>query len=90
MKKYRQRMALMLCIALLLPIFSGCSFFGNDAQEEVFDPPYLENYYVNKHEPVCVTGGMEVYRYENKDDILWMGGHAYHGGFVFWPHQTGG
>lgn len=79
----------MLCIALLLPIFSGCSFFGNDAQEEVFDPPYLENYYVNKHEPVCVTGGMEVYRYENKDDILWMGGHAYHGGFVFWPHQTG-
>ena len=52
-------------------------------EEEVFNPPYLENYYVNKHDPVCVSGRMEVFKYDKNSEPLWMGGHAYHGGFTF-------
>ncbi len=48
--------------------------------EEEFNPPYLENYYVNKHEPICVEGRMDVYKYDEEAPDLYMGGHIYHGG----------
>ncbi len=51
---------------------------GNSAEDA--DPPYLENYYVNKHTPVCVKGRMDVYKYDKNSADLWMGGYAYHGG----------
>ncbi len=51
-----------------------------DEPVEEFNPPYLENYYVNKHEPVCVEGRMEVYKYDEEAPDLYMGGHIYHGG----------
>jgi len=91
MKKMMKLTAMILCLSLLLTTLSGCvSFGGNeDEPEDEFDPPYLENYYVNKHEPVSVVGGIEVYKYEKAADVLWMGGYEYHGGFVFRADQTG-
>ena len=91
MKKFIKLTALLLCLAMLTSTFTGCGLFGgdDDEPEDEFNPPYLENYYVNKHDPVCVTGGIEVYKYEKDTDTLWMGGHAYHGGFVFRANQTG-
>ncbi len=90
MKRFMKLTALLLCMAMLTSTLAGCGLFGgDDTPEDVFDPPYLENYYVNKHNPVCVTGGIEVYKYEKAADTLWMGGHAYHGGFVFRAQQTG-
>ena len=90
MKRFMKLTALLLCVTMLTSTLAGCGLFGgDDTPEEVFDPPYLENYYVNKHDPVCVTGGIEVYKYEKAADTLWMGGHAYHGGFVFRAQQTG-
>ena len=90
MKKLFKLTALLLCVAMLTSTLAGCGLFGgDDTPEDVFDPPYLENYYVNKHNPVCVTGGIEVYKYEKAADTLWMGGNAYHGGFVFRALQTG-
>ncbi len=56
--------------------------------EEVFNPPYLENYYVNKHNPVCVEGRIEVYKYEEDSPDLWMGGHVYHGGLNLWSNVS--
>lgn len=88
MKKHMRGIALLLCVAMLIPGLTGC-FGGKDDEPEAFNPPYLENYYVNKHDPVCVTGGIEVYKYESDADELWMGGYAYHGGFVFRAQQTG-
>ena len=92
MKKFIKLTALLLCIAIVTSTFAGCGFLfggGDDEPEDEFNPPYLENYYVNKHDPVCVTGGIEVYKYESDKDVLWMGGHAYHGGFVFRAQQSG-
>ena len=91
MKKFIKLTAFLLCLAMLTSTFTGCGLFGggDDEPEDEFNPPYLENYYVNKHEPVCVTGGIEVYKYESDKDALWMGGHAYHSGFVFRANQTG-
>ena len=92
MKKLFRSTALLLCLAILTSAFAGCGFMfggGEDDPEDEFAPPYLENYYVNKHDPVCVAGGMDVYKYDRDAKDLWMGGYAYHGGFVFWPHQTG-
>ncbi|MBQ3228921.1 MAG: hypothetical protein IJB43_10080, partial [Clostridia bacterium] len=92
MKKILRLTALLLCVSLLIPTLSGCGFlfggFGDDPEEE-FNPPYLENYYVNKHEPVCVAGKMEVYKYNKNSDDLWMGGYAYHGGLTMsWDTYT--
>lgn len=82
-------------MALFIATFSGCAGFddGDDylpddtsdpeTPEPEFNPPYLENYYVNKHDPICTSGHMEVFKYDEKADALWMGGHAYHGGFTF-------
>ena len=90
MKRFMKLTALLLCVAMLTSTLAGCGLFGgDDTPEDVFDPPYLENYYVNKHDPVCVVGGMDVYKYEKAADTLWMGGNAYHGGFVFRAQQTG-
>ena len=91
MKKFMKLTALLLCLAMLTSTFAGCGLFGggDDELEDEFNPPYIDNYYVNKHDPVCVTGGIEVYKYEKDTDTLWMGGHAYHGGFVFRALQTG-
>ena len=65
MKKLFKCTALLLSLAMLTSTLAGC--FGGDKKnpEDEFDPPYLENYYVNKHDPVCVTGGMEVHKYES-------------------------
>jgi len=85
-------LAIVLSLALVIPTFSGCgSLFGGDEPEPDGETnlPYLENYYVNKHDPVVVSGGIEVYEYDKDAKALWMGGHAYHGGFVFRANQTG-
>ena len=60
MKKIMKIVSLLLCLAMLTSTFSGCGFLfgGGDEPEDEFNPPYLENYYVNKHEPVVVSGGI--------------------------------
>ena len=83
MKKLFKLTALLLCVAMLMSTLAGCGMFYDDTPEEVFDPPYLENYYVNKHDPVVVSGGIEVYKYDKDAEALWMGGYPYHGGFEF-------
>ena len=48
MKSFMKLTALLLCMAMLTSTLAGCGpFGGNDTAEDVFDPPYLENYYVN-------------------------------------------
>ena len=64
MKTLMKFTALLLSVAMLASILAGCGMFYDDTPEEVFDPPYLENYYVNKHKPVCVVGGMDIYEYD--------------------------
>ena len=83
MKQFMKVVAMVLCISLLLPILSGCGMFGGYEEPEPFDPPYLENYYLNKHEPVMKAGGIDIYKYEDhKSYGLLMGGHLYYGGVV--------
>ncbi len=90
MKNFLKLMSIFVCLTLIMLLFVGCGLFGDEQeQEQEFNPPYIENYYVNKHNPICVSGGMDVYKYDENAKDLWMGGYAYHGGFVFWPHQTG-
>ena len=84
MKRWARLTALLFGIVAFMATLAGCGFlFGGEDSEEVFDPPYLENYYVNKHNPVCVEGGIDVYKYDSDAKDLWMGGYAYHGGFIF-------
>lgn len=83
MKKLFKLTALLLCVAMLTSTLAGCGMFYDDTPEDVFDPPYLENYYVNKHDPVCVAGNIEVYKYDKNSKDLYMGGYPYHGGFEF-------
>ncbi len=72
---------MVLVFTVLLSILAGCGLFGGGEESEVFDPPYLENYYLNKHEPIMKAGGIDVYKYENaKSYSLSMGGNRYHGG----------
>ena len=84
MKKLFKLTALLLCIAMLTSTFAGCGFLfggGDDEPEDEFNPPYLENYYVNKHTPVAKKGSMEIFKYENEQSYSFtMGGHDYHGG----------
>ena len=84
MKRFMKLTALLLCVAMLTSTLAGCGLFGgDDTPEDVFDPPYLENYYLNKHEPVMKAGGIDVYKYENaKSYSLSMGGNRYNGGVV--------
>ena len=74
MKKLFKLTALLLCVAMLTSTLVGCGMFYDDTPEDVFDPPYLENYYVNKHDPVCVAGNIEVYKYDKDSKDLYMGG----------------
>ena len=85
MKKFIKLTALLLCMAMLTSTFAGCGLFGggDDEPEDEFNPPYIDNYYVNKHVPVCVVGGMDIYKYDKDAEALWMGGYPYHGGFSF-------
>ena len=83
MKNFIKLTALLLCMAMLTSTLAGCGMFYDDTPEDVFDPPYLENYYVNKHDPVVVSGNIEVYKYDKDAEALWMGGYPYHGGFEF-------
>ena len=83
--------ALLLCMAMLMSTFAGCGFLfdggDNDESVDVFNPPYLENYYVNKHTPVAKQGGMEIYKYKNKNsETFTLGGNDYHGGIEFWSN----
>ena len=92
MKKFIKLTALLLCMAMLTSTLAGCGFLfggGDDEPEDEFNPPYLENYYVNKHDPVCVSGGIDVYKYDENSKALWMGGYPYHGGFVFRGDSSG-
>lgn len=90
-KMFFRILALMLAIAMVIPAFTGCDLLSGGEEEPENEPdiPYFENYYVNKHDPVCITGGIEVYKYDESSEALWMGGHTYNGGFVFRAHQTG-
>ena len=48
MKKFIKLTALLLCIAMLTTTFAGCGLFKKDDEpEDEFNPPYLDNYYVN-------------------------------------------
>jgi len=85
MKKFIKLTALLLCIAMLTSTLAGCGFFGggDDEPEVEFNPPYLENYYLNKHEPIMKAGGIDIYKYENaKSYSLSIGGNRYNGGVV--------
>ena len=85
MKKLFKLTALLLCLAMLTSTFAGCGFLfgGDDEPEDEFDPPYLENYYVNKHTPVAKKGVVEVHKYESEQSYSFtVGGHDYHGGVV--------
>lgn len=87
MKRFIKFTALLLCVALLAPTLLGCGLlFGGDDEEppEEFNPPYLENYYVNKHTPVAKSGKIEgIYKYEDENaKSFTIGGHEYHGGIV--------
>ena len=85
MKKLFKLTALLLCIAMLTSTLAGCGLFGgdDDEPEDEFNPPYLENYYVNKHTPVAKKGSMEIFKYENEQSYSFtVGGHDYHGGVV--------
>ncbi len=65
------------------PVDESSGENGNESSEETDEEtavPYLENYYVNKHDPVSVEGRIEVYKYDGNSPDLWMGGYAYHGG----------
>ncbi|MBQ4054524.1 MAG: hypothetical protein IJD17_02340 [Clostridia bacterium] len=83
-------MAVFLLIAVIFPMLAGCSIFhGADPTDgstsvEPFSAPYIDNYYVNKHTPVCLAGEMEIYKYDSADSkIILLGGHYYRGGFSF-------
>lgn len=85
MKKLFKLTALLLCLAMLTSTFAGCGFLfgGDDEPEDEFNPPYLENYYVNKHTPVAKKGVVEVHKYESEQSYSFtVGGHDYHGGVV--------
>ena len=85
MKKFIKLTALLLCLAMLTSTFAGCGLFGggDDEPEDEFNPPYLENYYVNKHTPVAKKGVVEVHKYESEQSYSFtVGGHDYHGGVV--------
>lgn len=85
MKKFMKLTALLLCMAMLTSTFAGCGLFGgdDDEPEDEFNPPYLENYYVNKHTPVAKKGVVEVHKYESEQSYSFtVGGHDYHGGVV--------
>ncbi len=83
--KYIRYTAAILCAVLMIPILSGCSIlFGDDDPTDViFKVPYIDNYYVNRHEPVCVSGDLTVCKYDSSDAVtVTMGGHDYRGGFI--------
>ena len=85
MKKLTKITSLLLSIVMLMSTFVGCGLFGggDDEPEDEFNPPYLENYYVNKHTPVAKKGVVEVHKYENEQSYSFtVGGHDYHGGVV--------
>ncbi len=86
MKRFMKLTALLLCVAMLTSTFAGCGFLfggGDDEPEDKFNPPYLENYYVNKHTPVAKKGVVEVHKYESEQSYSFtVGGHDYHGGVV--------
>ena len=81
MKKLIKLIAIVLCVSIFALYLSGCFPSGGD--ETDFNPEYLENYYVNKHEPICKAGRMEVFKYEDSSSKTFtVGGHDYHGGVV--------
>ena len=86
MKKMTKLTALLLVLAILLPTLAGCfgtGGNGGDDPADGFNPPYLENYYVNKHTPVAKKGVVEVHKYESEQSYSFtVGGHDYHGGVV--------
>ena len=86
MKKMTKLTALLLVLAILLPTLVGCfgtGGNGGDDPADGFNPPYLENYYVNKHTPVAKKGVVEVHKYESEQSYSFtVGGHDYHGGVV--------
>ena len=82
--------AILLLFAAILPMLAGCSLFrGADETDgstpgESFSAPYIDNYYVNKQDPVLVAGEMEIYKYDSAESkSILLGGHYYRGGFSF-------
>ncbi len=77
--------AALLCAVILIPLLAGCNILPDDdpPQTTVFNAPYLDNYYVNKHEPKCTSGDLTIYKYDSENaPILTIAGHDYRGGFV--------
>ena len=70
MKKFMKLTSLILCIAMLTSTLAGCGWMyglnelpdneDEETTESDFNPPYLENYYVNKHEPVKIDCNINV------------------------------
>ena len=81
---YIRRTAALLILIILTASASGCSLFNREQDpNQPFDAPYINNYYVNKHEPVCVSGSMTVYKFDSFDaPVITMGGHDYRGGLI--------
>lgn len=81
---YIRRTAALLFLLILISSASGCSLFNREQDHNpLFDAPYINNYYVNKHTPTCVSGNMTVYKYDSFDSpIVTMGGHDYRGGLI--------
>lgn len=78
--------ALLLILCALIPSLCSCGFLfpTDDVPQEIFDPSYLENYYVNKHTPIAHSGAMKVFKYESSSSKTFtLGGRDYHGGIVF-------
>ena len=82
--------AILLLFAAILPMLAGCSLFqeaddtDGSTPGESFSAPYIDNYYVNKHDPVLLAGEMEVYKYDSAESkTILLGGHYYRGGFSF-------
>lgn len=82
--------AILLLFAAILPMLAGCSMLhGADVtdgstSDEPFSVPFIDNYYVNKQDPVLIAGEMNIYKYDSAESkIILLGGHYYRGGFSF-------
>lgn len=77
--------AALLCAVMLITILAGCDVIPMEDPPLTtdFEAPYIDNYYVNKHEPKCTSGDLTIYKYDSENaPVLTIGGHDYRGGFV--------
>ncbi len=82
--KFVRLTALVLTISTLLVTFAGCGMFYKDTTPKEDPIPYLDNYLINTLEPTS-KNCYDRYTYTNAaSKTIYMGGHAYHGGFTIY------